>query len=122
MSTSRLPAMIARNFFRTLIMRSPFWSATVPRLLQPRLRSGGAPFPAHDLGHVLEREADIVQPFDEARAICGRDLESNVRTARPADALRDEIDRERRRAVDGDDPRREGIVLFGAEHDGQQAV
>src|SRR6202034_1663818 len=103
----RFPAIIARNFLRTLMTRPPF--ITLCRLpavlcrLQPRLRGRGAAFPTDDVVHVLEGHADIVEPFEEPRAIRRRYFESDIRAARAADALRRQIDRKRRGAVGGDD-------------------
>ena len=62
------------------------------------------------------------RPFEQARAVGGGDLESDVRAARAADALRHQIDRERRGAIGGDDAGGEGVGVLGGEHDRQQAV
>ena len=49
-------------------------------------------------------------------------VECEVGTAGAADALGDEVDRERRRAVGGDDAGREGVVLGGRQFERQHAV
>src|SRR5262245_50145707 len=74
-------------------------SPRVDRLLQPGLRGGCLPLPGAQLVGVLEREADIVEAFQEPHAVGGRDVEPDVAAARAADGLRFEIDRERGRAV-----------------------
>src|ERR1700728_1543083 len=121
-STSRLPAMIALNFFRTLMMRTPPLSAAVPRGLYPRLRRRSALFPVHDVVHVLKRHPDVVEPFEQAHAVGGRNFKSNVGTARPADALGFEVDGERSRAIDGNDARDESVCGVRRKHDRQHAI
>ena len=54
--------------------------------LQPGLVSGDAPFPASDLIGVLEREADIVETFEEAHAVGGGKIEGYIGTAGAGDA------------------------------------
>src|ERR1700761_8839009 len=95
-------------------------SPPVARGLQPGLRGGGALLPAYDIVHVLEREPDVVEAFEEPHAIGRRNIEGNVVAARSADALGLEIDGERRRAVGGDDARREGIHLARRQNDWKQ--
>src|SRR5581483_5399317 len=56
-------------------------SAPVARGLQPGLRRGGALLPVHDLGHVLEREPDVVEALEEPHAIGGRNPERDVAAA-----------------------------------------
>src|SRR6202035_3093502 len=96
--------------------------AAVPRRLQPRLRRGGALLPLHDVVHLLERHPDIVEAFDEPHAVGRGDLKGDVGTARPADALRHQVDRERAVAVDAHHAGDEGFRLVGCQHDRQQAV
>src|SRR3977135_3888767 len=79
--------------------------STVARALQPGLFGGGALFPGGDLVRMLEREPDIVETFEQAHAVGGRDIEIDDRAAGAADGLRREIDRERGGAVGGDDAR-----------------
>ena len=83
----------------------------VARALQPGLFGRGALFPGGDLVVVLEGEPDIVEPFEQAHAVGGRDVEADVRPAGPADGLRHKIDREGRGAVGGDDARRDSVAI-----------
>src|SRR5215831_21406677 len=69
-------------------------TTTIPRRLQPRLRRRHVLLEGHDVLGVLEREPDVVEPFEEPHAVGRRDVEFNVRAAWSADRLRLEIDRE----------------------------
>src|SRR5580704_1101441 len=76
--------------------------------LEPGLCGGHALFESRDLRRMLEGEPDIVEAFDEAHAIGGRQLEGDVGTAGTADALGRQIDRERGGAIGGAHARLEG--------------
>ena len=52
------------------------------RRLQPRLRGRHALLPGLDLVGVLERQPDVVEAFEQTRAVGGRDVEGDV-AARP---------------------------------------
>src|SRR4051794_30244765 len=96
--------MIALSFLRSFmsLLQGSNLRASGPVVhgaLQPRLVSGDAPFPARDLIGVLEREADIVETFEQAHAVGGGKIEGDIRTAGAGDALALEVARERRRAV-----------------------
>src|SRR5262249_30234050 len=97
-------------------------STILPRGLQPRLRRRHALFPGLDLVSVPQRHPDIVEPFKEPCAIGRRDVERDVASARTADRLRLEIDREWRCSIGGDHARLEGVCIGGAEHDRQEPV
>src|ERR1700730_4777105 len=53
-------------------------SPAVPRRLQPGLRRGGALLPFHNVVHLLERQPDIVEAFEQPRAVGRRDVESDI--------------------------------------------
>src|SRR4029453_17232729 len=92
--------MIARSFFLAVMSLLPgSRRAAVRGGLQPRLRRRHALLEGADLVRVLEREADVVEAFEQAHAVGGRNVEGEHRAVRAADALGFEIDRERRRAV-----------------------
>src|SRR5260370_1429634 len=57
------------------------------------MRARHAGLPGRDVRCMLEREPDIVETFDEARAIGARDLEGEIGTAQAADALGGQIAR-----------------------------
>src|SRR5215470_3231255 len=121
---SRLPLISALNFFRTfiralLIQRR---SAAISRRLQPGLRRLRAHLPVRDLIDVFERKSDIVEAFNEPRAIGGRNFKSDIRAAGAADPLRHQIDSERGFAIGRDYAGDELIAKRGAEHDRQQTV
>ncbi len=59
----------------------------------------------------LRREPDIVETFEQAHAVGGRNLERDVGAARAADGLGLEIDRERRRAIGRDHALLERVAL-----------
>ena len=61
-------------------------TAAVGRRLQPWLRRRHALFPTSDLVGVLEGQADIVETFEQAHAVGGRNVERDVGAAGPADA------------------------------------
>src|SRR5262245_54841853 len=71
----------------------------VGRGLQPRLCRGDAFLEGLDLVGVLERHADVVEPFKQARAVGRRDVELDIRATGAADRLAFEIDREWRSAI-----------------------
>src|SRR4029077_6104476 len=71
---------------------------------------------------LLERQPDIVEAFDEPHAVGRRDVEGDIGAARPADALRHQIDRERAVAADAHNAGDEGFRLVRRQHDRQQAV
>ena len=92
-------------------------AATVHCGLQPGLVDRRLLLPAGDLVCVLEREADVVEAFEEAHAVGSRELERHIGAAGSADALRVEIDGERSGAVHRNHPLLEGlrnIVVKGA--------
>lgn len=91
----------------------------IRRLLQPGLRLGRLSFPTHDLINVFHRHADIVEAFKKARAIGTRNFKTDIRTARSADALRHQIDGERRGAVSRDDAGDKRVRDAGIKHDRQ---
>src|SRR5262247_2033026 len=90
--------------------------------LQPRLRRRHAFLKGLDVVAVLERHADVVEPFQEPRAVGGRDVELYVRSAWAADGLGLEIDRERRRAVRFDHAFLERFRVGRRERHRQEAV
>src|SRR5262249_57491787 len=82
---------------------APKSKPAVDRGLQPRLVGGRALFPARDLAGMLEGEPDVVEAFDEAHAVGGRDIEADIAAAGTGDALGPEIDRQHRPALDRPD-------------------
>ena len=56
-------------------------------LLQPRHGRGNAPFEALDLGHLFERQTDVVEAFKQADTVGRRNVEGEIAAARAADAL-----------------------------------
>src|SRR5579862_7286437 len=114
--------MMALNFFRTLMARSPCLSAAVPHRLNPRLRRGGALLPVRDVARVLERQSDIVKALEKPRAFGGRNLECDIGSAGPGNALCVEVGGKRSRAIGGNDARDESFRRVRLEHDGQHAV
>src|SRR5712691_6710869 len=113
--------MIALNFFLTVMLRLPGYlegsGSAIHRALQPRLVAGHAPFPARDLVPELEREADVVEAFEQPHTIGSRDVERDIGAAGPADALRLQIDRERRGAVHRQNALLESLRVRRGEHD-----
>src|SRR5215472_6059088 len=114
--------MIALSFFLALMSLAPKSKPAVHRGLKPRLVGGRAVFPARDLVGVLEGEPDVVEAFEQAHAVGGRDIEADIRPAGAADALGSQIDRERRRAVDRNHAVRERGRVARFEHDREQPV
>src|ERR1700730_19133432 len=84
--------------------------------LQPWLVDRRLLLPAGDLVRVLEREADVIEAFEEAHAGGGRALERHIGSAGSADALRVEIDREWSGAVHRNHPLLEGLRVRRREH------
>src|SRR5215475_7784286 len=121
-STRRLPAMIVLSFFLALMSSLQRSKPAVDRGLQPRLVGGRALLPARDLVGVLEGQPDVVEAFEQAHAVGGRDIEADIGAAGAGDALGSKIDRERRRAVDRYDAVRKRRRVARFEHDREQSV
>src|SRR6266508_844339 len=114
--------MIALSFFLTVMSLLQWSSPAVRRRLQPRLRRGHAFFESDDLVRMLERKPDVVETFEQAHAVGGRDVERNFGAVRAGDALRLQIDRERRGTVHRQDSLLESLRVLRPQHDREQSV
>ena len=76
--------MIALSFFLALMPSLPRSRGPAVRGgLQPRLRRRHAFLEGSDLVRVLEREADVVEAFEQAHAVGGRNVERDIGAAGP---------------------------------------
>jgi hypothetical protein len=71
--------------------------------LQPRALLLRPRFPREDFVEVFEGQADVVEPFEQRGPLGCGDVEGKDAAAWGGDALRVQVDGERRRAVRPDD-------------------